>query len=103
MQNGRIKRVTDFATALSHPGLAPNGLYGVAFYGARFRLFEVQSSELLSVDEQDAIPPRYLATLDKPVGFPDEPIPVTSTSYDPFNVGKNWKVEGGGAAIGGAG
>src|SRR5262249_25525621 len=24
LQNGRIKRVTDFATALSHPGLAPN-------------------------------------------------------------------------------
>src|SRR5207245_11504565 len=32
LQNNRIKRVTDFATALSHPGLAPNGLYVVAFY-----------------------------------------------------------------------
>src|SRR4051812_19597538 len=103
LQNGRIKRVTDFATALSHPGLAPNGLYGVAFYGARFRLFEVQTSSMLSVDEQDAIPPSYLATIDKPQPFPDEPIPQNTPSYDPFDVGKNWKVEGGGAAIGGAG
>ncbi len=103
LQNGRIKRVTDFATALSHPGLAPNGLYGVAFYGARFRLFEVQTPALLSVDEQDAIPPVYLATIDKPQPFPDEPIPQNAPAYDPYDVGKNWKVEGGGAAIGGAG
>jgi hypothetical protein len=103
LQNGRIKRVTDFATALSHPGLAPNGIYGVAFYGARFRLFEVNSSAMLSMDEQDAIPPSYLATVDKPQSFSDEPIPQNSPSYDPYAIGKNWKVEGGGAAIGGAG
>jgi len=103
LQNGRVKRITDFATALSHPGLAPNGLYGVAFYGARFRLFEVQTPSLLSVDEQDAIPPSYLATIDKPQPFQDEPIPQNTPRYDPYDVGKNWKVEGGGAAIGGAG
>jgi hypothetical protein len=103
LQNGRIKRVTDFATALSHPGLAPNGLYGVAFYGARFRLFEVETPALLSMDEQDAIPPSYLATIDKPQPFHDEPIPQNAPSYDPYAIGKNWKVEGGGAAIGGAG
>src|SRR5256886_2005726 len=102
LQNGRIKRVTDFATALSHPGLAPNGLYGVAFYGARFRLFEVQTPALLSVDEQDAIPPVHPATIDKPQPFPDEPIPQNAPAYDPYDVGKNWKGEGGGAAIGGA-
>ncbi|HYS11343.1 MAG TPA: hypothetical protein VEP66_21585 [Myxococcales bacterium] len=103
LQNGRIKRVTDFATALTHPGLGPNGLYGIAFYGARFRLFEVQTPALLSVDEQDAIPPSYLATIDKPQPFVDEPIPQNTPRYDPYDVGKNWKVEGGGAAIGGAG
>ena len=103
LQNGRIKRLTDFATALSHPGLAPNGLYGVAFYGARYRLFEVPSAALLSVDEQDAIPASYLATIDKPQPFPDEPIPHDTPAYDPYAVGKNWRVEGGGAAIGGAG
>jgi hypothetical protein len=103
LQNGRIKRITDFATAISHPGYATQGLYGVAWYGARFRLFEVSSPDLLSVDEQDAIPPSYLASLDKPVPFPDEPIPFKSPTYDPYDVGKNWRVEGGGAAIGGAG
>ena len=103
LENGRIKRVTDFATAISHPGLAPNGIYGVAFYGARFRLFEVNSSAMLSMDEQDAIPPSYLATVDKPQPFSDEPIPQNTPSYDPYAIGKNWKVEGGGAAIGGAG
>jgi hypothetical protein len=110
LQNGRIKRITDFATALgggnqwgSAPGLSPNGLYAVAFYGARFRLFEVTSPAMLSVDEQDAIPPSYLATLDKPQGFPDEAIPQRVPTYDPLDVGKNWRVEGGGAAIGGAG
>jgi hypothetical protein len=103
LQNGRIKRVTDFATALTHPGLAPNGLYGVAFYGARFRLFEVQTPALLSADEQDAIPASYLATIDKPQPFADEPIPQNTPSYDPYDVAKNWKIEGGGAAIGGAG
>jgi WD40 repeat protein len=103
LQNGRIKRVTDFSTALTHPGLAPQGLYGVAFYGARFRLFEVHSANMLSVDEQDAIPPSYVATLDKPQGFSDEPIPQGTSSYNPYDVGRNWKVEGGGAAIGGAG
>ena len=30
LQNGRIKRLTDFSTAIAHPGLAPNGVYGVA-------------------------------------------------------------------------
>ncbi|HZX94147.1 MAG TPA: hypothetical protein VFE90_06495 [Myxococcales bacterium] len=103
LQNGRIKRVTDFSTGLSHPGLAPQGLYGVAFYGARYRLFEVHSADMLSVDEQDAIPPSYMATVDKPQPFGDEPIPPAVPAYDPYDVSKNWKVEGGGAAIGGAG
>src|SRR5882762_7842274 len=55
------------------------------------------------VDEQDAIPASYLATIDTPQPFPDEPIPHDTPSYDPYDVGKNWRVEGGGAAIGGAG
>jgi hypothetical protein len=103
LQNGRVKRISDFATAISHPGLAPQGFYGVAWYGARFRLFEISSPDLLSTDEQDAIPPSYMVSLDKPLPFPDEPIPFKTPSYDPYDVGKNWRVEGGGAAIGGAG
>jgi len=103
LQNGRIRRISDFATAISHPGLAPQGFYGVAFYGARFRLFEISSPDLLSTDEQDAIPPSYMASLDKPIPFPDEPIPFNTPTYDAYNVSKNWRIEGGGAAIGGAG
>jgi hypothetical protein len=103
LQNGRIKRLTDFSTAISHPGLGPSGLYGVAFYGARFRLFELNSADMLSADEQEAIPSAYLATMDKPVQFPDEPIPFQSKTYNPYAIGENWRVEGGGAAIGGGG
>ena len=103
LQNGRMKRLTDFATGIQHPGLAPNGVYGVGFYGVRYRLFEISSPDMLTADEQDAIPPSYLATLDKPVPFPDEPIPVKAPTYNPYDVGQNWRIEGGGAAIGGAG
>jgi hypothetical protein len=103
LQDGRIKRITDFGTSLAHPALAPGGLYGTSFYGARYRLFEVSSPDLLSLDEQDAIPPSYLSTVDKPLPFADEPIPFGSPTYNPYDVGKNWRVEGGGAAIGGGG
>src|SRR5258708_25374245 len=61
------------------------------------------SSALLSLDEQDAIPSSYFVTLDKPQGFPDEVIPQATPAYNPYAVGENWRVEGGGAAIGGAG
>jgi len=103
LQNGRSKRITDFGTGLISPGLSPNGFYAVGFYGARYRLFEVASPDLLSLDEQDAIPAAYVATLNQPLPFPDEPIPLKTESYRPFDVGKNWRLEGGGAAIGGAG
>ncbi len=103
LQEGRIKRLTDFTTALSHPGLAPNGVYGVAWYGARFRMMEVPTSEMLSADEQDAIPASYASTLNSPLPFPDEPIPQNAPEYAALNVGKNWRLEGGGAAIGGVG
>ena len=103
LQNGRTRRITDFATSISHAALAPQGFYGTSFYGGRYRLFEVSSPDLLSADEQDAIPPSYLASIDKPVPFPDEPIPFQSPTYDPYDLGKNWRIEGGGAAIGGAG
>ena len=103
LQDGRIKRLTDFTTALSHPGLAPNGVYGVAWYGARFRLMEVPTPEMLSADEQDAIPPSYASTINSALPFPDEPIPQNAPEYVALDLGKNWRIEGGGAAIGGVG
>jgi hypothetical protein len=103
LQNGRIKRISDFATGITHPGLSPAGIYGVAFYGARFRLIEVASPDMLSLEEQDAIPAAYTATINQPLPFPDEPIPYQTIAYNPFDLGKNWRIEGGGAQIGGAG
>ena len=66
-------------------------------------MFEIASPDLLSLDEQDAIPAAYVATINQPLSFPDEPIPFKTESYNPFDLGKNWRIEGGGAAIGGAG
>ena len=103
LQNGRIKRISDFATGITQPALSPNGVYGVGFYGARYRLFELASPDLLSLDEQDAIPAAYQSTLAQPLPFPDEPIPYQTDEYKPYSFGKNWRFEGGQAALGGAG
>jgi WD40-like Beta Propeller Repeat len=103
LQNGRIKRLTDFPTGISHPGLGPSGVYGMAVYGARSRLFETLTADMLSLDEQDAIPSAYVATVDKPMPFGDEVIPMQNKTYNPYAVAENWRVEGGGASIGGAG
>ena len=103
LQNGRTRRLTDFATAISHPQISPNGIYGVSFYGARYRLFEVPTPDLLSLDEQEAIPPALAGEQWQPLPFPDEPIPAESKRYDPLAVGRNWRLEGGQALIGGAG
>jgi hypothetical protein len=103
LQNGKMKRITDFATALGHPALSPAGVYGVGFYGARYRMFEVASPDLLALDEQDAIPPIYAESQAQPQGFPDEPIPLSADRYNPLDLGKNWRLEGGGAVVGGVG
>jgi hypothetical protein len=103
LQNGKTRRITDFATALGHPALSPSGIYAVGFYGARYRMFEVATPDLLALDEQDAIPPIYAESQAHPQGFPDEPIPLQAPHYNPYDVGKNWRIEGGGAVIGGVG
>ena len=100
-QHGKIKRITDFSTAISHPQLSPSGVYGVSFYGARFRLLELQSTELLALDAQDARPPG--SDLTEPLPFPDETIPEKLPPYDPLAVGRNWRLDGAQALIGGAG
>jgi hypothetical protein len=102
LQNGRTRRLTDFATAISHPQVSPSGVYGVSFYGARFRLFEIPTPDMLSLDEQEAVPPA-LAGQWQPLPFPDEPIPADSKTYEPYAVGRNWRLEGGQALVGGAG
>jgi Omp85 superfamily domain/WD40-like Beta Propeller Repeat len=102
LQNGRTRRLTDFATAIAHPQVSPSGLYGVSFYGARYRMFELPTPDLLSLDEQEAIPPA-LSGQWQPLPFPDEPIPAESKKYEPYAVGRNWRLEGGQALVGGAG
>src|ERR671936_1587951 len=66
-------------------------------------MMEVPTSEMLSADEQDAIPPSYASTLNTPLPFPDEAIPTNAPVYEALDLGKNWRLEGGGAAIGGVG
>ena len=101
LQHGKMHRITDFSTAITHPALSPNGLYGVSFYGARFRLLEFQSPELLLLDEQEARPPG--SDLSQPIAFPDEPIPDKLPPYNPLAITRNWRLDGAQALIGGAG
>lgn len=103
LQAGRIRRLTDFSTAVRRPVVSPQGLYGVAFYGGRFRLLEFATSELLSADEQDAVPPAEQLTNAPPIAFPDEPIPQIAPRYEPLALGRNWRIEGAQALVGGGG
>ncbi|MBS2021374.1 MAG: PD40 domain-containing protein [Deltaproteobacteria bacterium] len=103
LQSGKVKRLTDFSTAISRPVISPHGIYGVAFYGARFRLFELTTAQLLSLDEQDAIPPTELLSNAPPIAFPDEPIPQEAPRYEPLAVTRNWRIDGAQALLGGGG
>ncbi len=91
----RIRRITDFVTGLGTPAPGPRGLMAIGFYGGQYRVFDVPTERLLSLDERPAIP----AVAEPPPPIPQEPIPDDTPPYEPFAAG-SWRLENGIAAIG---
>ncbi len=97
--DAEVRRISDFSTGLSHPAATTDGgLLAVGFHGARFHLFEVKAAAFTDSEHATATPKTPLPAR----AILDEPIPDDAEPYDAFSAG-NWRVEGGGAAIGGAG
>jgi hypothetical protein len=79
------------------PGPGPDGFTAVGFYGGEYRLFDVPTAMLLSLDVRPAFPEPPGPS----AGFPIEPMPSETPKYEPLKVG-NWKLTNGVAGIGSA-
>lgn len=97
LQNGKTRRLTDFATGLTTPAAAPQGrgLWASTFYRGRFRLVEVPRVAWV---EEPALP--VPAPLGPVLGIPRDDFPAQVPGYDPVSLG-NWRPEA--AMIMGAG
>lgn len=94
---GKVTRLTDFVTGLSAPAPGPKGLMALGFYGGQFRIFDVPTDQLLSLDER---PARGAGgEMAAAAALPEEPIPPDADEYQPF-ARRNWRLENGVAAIG---
>lgn len=95
VHKGTVKRLTDFVTGLTNPTPGPKGLMALGVFGGQYQMFDVPTSELLSLDERQAMP----GVCEDAQVFPVEPIPSEAPLYDPLAVA-NWRLENGMAAIG---
>ena len=97
-KEGKIRRLTDFATGLSNPSAAPQarGVYASTFYRGRFRLVEVPKVALL----EDPLVP-VPAAAGPALEIPSEEIPAGVPRYDALST-KNWRPEAGIVYGGGA-
>ena len=87
----RVRRLTDFATGLWHPGRAMpgRGLLAQTFHRGRFRLVEVPRAALLDEPAApEASPPGPALPI------PSEPFPAEVPAYDYARL-SNWKAENG--------
>ncbi|HET6412882.1 MAG TPA: hypothetical protein VFG53_12550 [Anaeromyxobacter sp.] len=98
LRDGRIRRLTDFATGLHSPRAASGrGLWAATFYGGRFRLVKVDPIALLDEPWREVTPPRG-----EPLPIPEPSLPGAPQLYRPYSV-SNWRpdagfIYGGGAA-----
>ena len=79
LQNGKTRRLTDFATGLTTPAAAPQGrgLWASTFYRGRFRLVEVPRVAWV---EEPALP--VPAPLGPVLGIPRDDFPAQVPGYD---------------------
>ena len=98
LKDGKVRRLTDFATGLSSPAAAPNarGVYASTFYRGRFRLVEVPKVALLEEPPIIVEPPPS-----PPLDIPSEEIPADTPRYNAYSA-RNWRPEAGIVYGGGA-
>ena len=98
LDKGKFRRLTDFATGLSNPGVAPGvrGIFAQTFYRGRFRVVEVPRVAWLQ-DPPVAVAP----AAGPPLPVPAEPIPPASPAYNAYAL-SNWRPEAGVIFGGGA-
>jgi len=100
LREGRVHRLTDFATGLSAPAAAPaGGIWATTFYRGRFRLVESPQLGFVDAPEVAVAPPTG-----PPLDIPQANFPPVTPRYDAFSLG-NWRpeaaaVSGGAAAAG---
>ncbi len=91
LEDGRVRRLSDFSTGLSAPVPAPagRGLYATTFHRGRFRLVELP--RIAWLDE----PPVPVGAAPGPARpLPREPIPDPTPRYQAFRWG-NWRPDAG--------
>jgi hypothetical protein len=104
LEQGAVRPLTDFTTALTWPALAPSGrgLLAITFHGGLFRLVEVPKVAWLAEPAVAVAPPAGAV-----LPVPEADLPATSVAYQPLDL-SNWRPEagilyGGGSAGGVAG
>lgn len=101
LEQGKVRPLTDFTTALSWPALAPGGrgLLATTFHGGTFRLVEVPRVAWLTEPAVAVAPPAGAV-----LPVPEAALPEAAVPYQPLALG-NWRPEqgiifGGGGAGG---
>jgi hypothetical protein len=82
LSGGKASRLTDFATGLRAPALAPKerGLLATTFSGGLFRIVEVPKALLLTDPPVEVLPPAG-----EPLPIPVAEIPANIPSYEPWS------------------
>jgi len=91
LRGDEVRRLTDFATGLTSPAVAPQarGVWASTFYRGRFRLVEVPRVSWL-----DEPPVKVVAPAGPPLAIPHDEFPRAVPSYDAYALG-NWRPEAG--------
>jgi hypothetical protein len=98
LQDGKTRKLTDFATGLGTPATAPQGrgIWAGTFYRGRFRVVEVPKVAWLD-EPAVAVVPSTAPVLP----LPSEDFPDSTTRYNAYSAG-NWRPEAGIVYGGGA-
>lgn len=89
LEDGAVRRLTDFTTGLESPALAPGGgLLASTFHGASFRIVEVPKLAFVK-DPAVPVPPAAGGVLP----IPEAPVPEEHSDYTALSA-SSWRPEG---------